>query len=171
MFSTVRKLKATFVIFVLLSFSPCMHMQLHDVSMIQDMDRDKRNLIVYDMVTGTKFLLRASKPSVRNTWLDRSNLLIEEAKQLVSTERSRSSSEPPELAGLRKSHRGKEKEREGPKRKLKRPSSSTGTRESSSTTSPTSPPAQDTSNKKTKMVSGFIVVENYSPGITSCVQS
>ena len=58
-------------------------LQLHDMSMIQDMDHERRNLIVYDRVTGTKVLLRASKPAIRNAWLDRANLLIEDAKQMV----------------------------------------------------------------------------------------
>ena len=132
-------------------------MQLHDASMIQDMERERRNLIVYNMATGTKFLLRASKSSVRDTWLNWTNLLIEEAKRQVSTERSRSSSEPPELSLPHKGHTlhhgGKEREREGPKKKLKRPSSSTGTRESSSTSSPTSPPGERPSKGTTKMVS------------------
>lgn len=65
------------------------------------MDKERRNLIVYDMVTGTKFILRASKASIRDQWLDRSNLLIQKAKQDVSMEmasRVRSASEPAELA-------------------------------------------------------------------------
>ncbi len=139
-----------------------MHMQLHDVSMIQDMDRDKRNLIVYDMVTGTKFLLRASKPSLRNVWLDRANLLIEEAKQLATTERSRSrsNSEPPEVLAqslsMRKGWR-KERERDGgSKRKIKRPSSSTGVRETS--LSPSSPTRDRPSKTPKKMVSNLLVI-------------
>ena len=137
-----------------------LHMQLHDVSMIQDMDRDKRNLIVYDMVTGTKFLLRAPKTSIRNTWLDRANQLIEAAKQLVSTERSRSSSEPPDLVRPLSSQKsGRGKEREGSKRRLKRPGSSSGVREASMSPSQLS---EDTDKKPKKMVSCF-ALSNSSP--------
>lgn len=93
------------------------------------MDKDKRNLIVYDMPTGTKFLLRAVKSSVRDTWLEKSNDLIQKAKKAVSSElasRVRSTSEP--LESKKASFR---KDREGSKRKAKRPSSSSGVRTAS----------------------------------------
>lgn len=98
--------------------------------MIQDMDRDKRNLIVYDMVTGTKFLLQAVKSSTRDAWLTKSNHLIQQAKVAISKElasRVRSSSEPPELAHSFTLTR-KSVFRRDSKRKVKRPSSSTGVR-------------------------------------------
>lgn len=99
--------------------------------MIQDMDRDQRNLIVYDMVTGTKFVLRAAKPSIRDVWLDRSCDLIQRAKQSVSSEmavRVRSSSEPAELVHTFSfSRKGtSRRDKEGSKGRIKRPSSSTG---------------------------------------------
>ena len=99
--------------------------------MIQDMDRERRNLIVYDMVTGTKFLLRASKTPSRDLWLERSTDLIQKAKtssDLIN--RARSTSEPTELAHTfnfaRKSMFRRDKD--GSKGKVKRPSSSTGVR-------------------------------------------
>ena len=112
---------------------PSLHPQLHDVSMIQDMDREKRNLIVYDMVTGTRFLLRAGKTSTRDTWLDRSSLLIQQAKMEMSKElasRARSVSEPADLIRTFSFSRKSvfRRDREESRRKAKRPSSSTGVR-------------------------------------------
>ena len=98
------------------------------------MDIDKRNLIVYDMITGTKFVLRAAKTVTRDMWLTKSCLLIQQAKKDISNQlaaRSRSTSEPTELARAASFSRKAmfRKEREGSKRKVKRPSSSTGVRE------------------------------------------
>lgn len=96
--------------------------------MIQDMDRDRRNLIVYDMVTGTKFLLRAVKPSIRDVWLDKSSEHIQKAKKCISNElalRVRSTSEPTELAHTF-SFAKKAMFRRESKGKVKRPRSSTG---------------------------------------------
>ena len=55
-------------------------MQLTDISMTPDMEHTKRNIIIYDMQTGTKFILRAQSTSVRNSWLEKSNQLIRKAK-------------------------------------------------------------------------------------------
>ena len=55
-------------------------MQLTDISMTQDMEPTKRNIIIYDMQTGTKFILRAQNMSIRNSWLEKSNQLIRKAK-------------------------------------------------------------------------------------------
>lgn len=97
--------------------------------MIQDMDSGKRNLIVYDMVTGTKYLLRAAKSTSRDLWLNKSNALSLKAKKEISeelaTSRTRSASEPMEFA---RSFSFFRREREGSKRKSKRPTSSTGLR-------------------------------------------
>ena len=69
--------------------------QLRDISMTQDMDPGHLNIITYDLLTGTKFILRAPKTSVRDTWLHRANELIQAAKQRSTfTPRGRSSSEP-----------------------------------------------------------------------------
>ena len=54
--------------------------QLTDISMTPDMEHTKRNIIIYDMQTGTKFILRAQTTSVRNSWLEKSNQLIRKAK-------------------------------------------------------------------------------------------
>lgn len=85
-------------------------LQLADISMTQDMDSQKCNIIIYDMEHGTKFLLRvsressgdwtlgfplsslslphpliqASKTSVRDKWLSQSNDLIKKAKAAVA---------------------------------------------------------------------------------------
>ena len=55
-------------------------MQLTDISMTPDMEHTKRNIIIYDMQTGTKFILRAQTTSIRNSWLEKSNQLIRKAK-------------------------------------------------------------------------------------------
>lgn len=61
------------------------------------MDPSKLNIITYDMLTGTKFILRAPKTSVRDSWLTRANELIRLAKQSGGgLLRGRSSSEPAE---------------------------------------------------------------------------
>ena len=110
-------------------------LQLHDVSMVHDMDIDRRNLIVYDMVTGTKFLLRAAKTSLRDSWLNHSSGLIQKAKKDLAARkasRSRCASEPVEFSRTNSFSRGKaaiKREREGSsRRRLKRPSSSSGVR-------------------------------------------
>ncbi len=65
--------------------------------MTQDMDPSKLNIITYDMLTGTKFILRAPKTSVRDNWLARANELIRLAKQSGGGPlRGRSASEPGE---------------------------------------------------------------------------
>ena len=92
------------------------------------MDKERRNLIVYDMVTGTKFILRASKPTIRDQWLEKSNLLIQKAKQDVSMEmalRVRSASEPAEFAHSFSLSRKSVFRRDG-ERKNKRSKSSIG---------------------------------------------
>lgn len=97
--------------------------------MIQDMDKDRRNLIVYDMATGTKFILKCSKSSVRDQWLNKSTLLIQRAKLDISKDlasRVRSTSEPAELARSFSFSRKSVFRREGSRGKVKRPSSSTG---------------------------------------------
>lgn len=94
--------------------------------MIQDMDKGRCNLIVYDMVTGTKFILKAAKPDIRDNWLEKSSLLIQRAKLDISKElasRARSVSEPAELA---RSFSFFRRDGESSRRKVKRPSSSTG---------------------------------------------
>ena len=58
----------------------CARTQLTDISMTQDMEATKRNIIIYDMQTGTKFILRAQNMSTRNSWLEKSNQLIRKAK-------------------------------------------------------------------------------------------
>ena len=69
--------------------------QLRDISMTQDMDPGRLNIITYDMLTGTKFILRAPKTSVRDTWLNRANELIQAAKRRSTfMPRGRSTSEP-----------------------------------------------------------------------------
>lgn len=99
--------------------------------MLQDMDSAGRNLIVYDMVTGSKFLLRAGKTVIRDAWLERANLLIQQAKMDLSEDlasRARSASEPAELARSFSFSRKSvfRRDREDSRRKPKRPSSSTG---------------------------------------------
>ena len=123
------------------SFIHCMHMimwhplvrtQLSEISMAQDMDSLRRNIIIYDMFRGTKFILRASKTSVRDHWLSQSADLIQEAKIKVANmlSRQRSDSDPneylsrsPSLSMQRSMIR---KDRE--KRNHLRPNSSTGFR-------------------------------------------
>ena len=97
------------------------------------MDIDKRNLIVYDMITGTKFVLRAAKTVTRDMWLTKSCPLIQQAKKDISNQlaaRSRNASEPTKLARAASFSQKAmfRKEREGSKRKVKRLSSSTGVR-------------------------------------------
>lgn len=97
--------------------------------MIQDRDRDRRNLIVYNMATGTKFVLKCIKSSIRDYWLNKSSLLIQRAKLDLSKElasRVRSASEPAELARSFSFSRKSVFRREGSKGKVKRPNSSTG---------------------------------------------
>lgn len=48
--------------------------------MTPDMETTKRNIIIYDMQTGTKFILRAQTMLIRNSWLEKSNQLIRKAK-------------------------------------------------------------------------------------------
>ena len=100
--------------------------------MAQDMDSLRRNIIIYDMFRGTKFILRASKTSVRDHWLSQSADLIQEAKIKVANmlSRQRSDSDPneylsrsPSLSMQRSMIR---KDRE--KRNHLRPNSSTGFR-------------------------------------------
>ena len=55
----------------------CVCPQLRDVSMAPDMDPLKKNLIIYDMNSGTKFTLTATKPSVREQWLSHAQKLIQ----------------------------------------------------------------------------------------------
>ena len=52
-------------------------LQLRDISMAPDMDPQKRNVIIYDMNSGTKFTLTAAKSSVREQWLSHSQKLIQ----------------------------------------------------------------------------------------------
>ena len=75
-----------------------LHTQLSEISMAQDMDGLRRNIIIYDMLRGTKFILRASKTSVRDHWLSQSADLIQEAKIKVANmlSRQRTSSDPNE---------------------------------------------------------------------------
>ena len=107
--------------------------QLRDISMTQDMDPGRLNIITYDMVTGTKFILRAPKTSIRDMWLARANELIRLAKQNnTGFMRGRSASEPGEHLSrtptfMRRSMLSK---RESTKRKS-RPSSSSGRRSGS----------------------------------------
>ena len=83
------------------------------------------------MVSGTKFILRALKPSMRDHWLAKSSSLIQQAKTMICnqmTKRYRSVSEPVELTrglnfSLSRLH-GLRRERNGFRRKTKRPSSS-----------------------------------------------
>ena len=103
------------------------------MSMLQDRDKDKRNLIVYDMLTGSRYLLRASKPSLRDSWLEKSSQLIQKAKADLSKElalRSRSVSEPAEFArsfSFSKNKHRRDRD-EARRSRVKRPSSSTGVR-------------------------------------------
>lgn len=95
------------------------------------MDREKRNLIVYDMVAGTRFILRAIKPVVRENWLSESSQLMQKAKLDMSKElasRVRSASEPAELARSFSFSRKSvfRREKEDSKRKSRRPKSSSG---------------------------------------------
>lgn len=53
------------------------HFQLREISMAPDMDPQKKNLIIYDMNSGTKFILTATKTSVREQWLIRTQKLIQ----------------------------------------------------------------------------------------------
>ena len=122
-------------------FIHCMHMimwhplvrtQLSEISMAQDMDSLRRNIIIYDMFRGTKFILRASKTSVRDHWLSQSADLIQEAKIKVANmlSRQRSDSDPNEYLSrspslsLQRSMIRKDRE----KRNHLRPNSSTGFR-------------------------------------------
>ncbi len=102
------------------------HTQLRDISMTQDMDPGRLNIITYDMVTGTKFILRAPKTSVRDRWLSRANELIRLAKQNnTGFMRGRSASEPGEsLARTPTFMRRSVFKRESTKRKSRPPSSS-----------------------------------------------
>ena len=45
--------------------------------MAPDMDPQKRNLIIYDMNSGTKFTLTATKSSAREQWLSHAQRLIQ----------------------------------------------------------------------------------------------
>ena len=99
--------------------------------MIQDMDREKLNLIVYDMVAGTRFILRAAKTAIRDDWLSESSQLMQKAKLDMSKElasRVRSASEPADLARSFSFSRKSvfRKEREDSRRRSKRPKSSSG---------------------------------------------
>lgn len=51
--------------------------QLREISMAPDMDPQKKNLIIYDMKSGTKFILTATKTSVREQWLTHTQKLIQ----------------------------------------------------------------------------------------------
>ena len=115
------------------------HTQLSDISMTQDMDPNRLNIITYDMLTGTKFILRAPKTSVRDKWLAKANELIRLAKKEAADSlntRNRSSSEPNEYLSRTSSFSRKsmfKRDREGSKRRsTKRPHSSTGIRGASS---------------------------------------
>ena len=57
----------------------CMSPQLQDISMAPDMDPKKKNLIIYDMNSGTKFTLTAAKSSMREQWLSKTQKLIQVA--------------------------------------------------------------------------------------------
>ena len=45
--------------------------------MAPDMDPQKKNLIIYDMNSGTKFTLTAAKSSMREQWLSHTQKLIQ----------------------------------------------------------------------------------------------
>ena len=57
--------------------TPGNHPQLRDISMAPDMDPQKKNLIIYDMNSGTKFILTATNSSVREQWLSHTQKLIQ----------------------------------------------------------------------------------------------
>ena len=104
--------------------------------MTQDMDANKQNIIIYEMLSGTKFILKALKTSTRDSWLTTANELIRTAKrESVNnlTVRGRSSTDPLEYI-LRSPILGRKlkRDREGSSRRrsMKRPHSSTGPRES-----------------------------------------
>lgn len=65
------------------------------------MDPQKRNLIIYDMQSGTKFILQSLKSSVRDQWLARTQQLVVAAKaaaqSMLAPNRTRSASEPVEF--------------------------------------------------------------------------
>ena len=62
------------------------------------MDPQKRNLIIYDMQSGTKFILQSLKSSVRAQWLARTQELVVAAKAAsLPPNRTRSVSEPVEF--------------------------------------------------------------------------
>lgn len=109
-------------------------MQLNEISMAQDMDDLRRNIIIYEMLTGTKFILRAPKTSIRDLWLTQSNDLIRKANTEAANmlSRQRSSSVPGEYPSRSPSFAQRStirKDREVPKtRSLRRPHSSTGVR-------------------------------------------
>lgn len=96
------------------------------------MDTQKRNIIIYDMITGTKFTLCAAKTSIRDNWLNQSGHLIQQAKKELSKQlashSSHSSSEPVEPFTRKSSMFRKEREGSGSRRKGSRPGSSTGVR-------------------------------------------
>ena len=59
--------------------------QLDRVSVVQDMDSQRRNLIIYDMQSGTKFVLTAAKSSVRDQWLKETRKLMKVLHTYVYT--------------------------------------------------------------------------------------
>lgn len=106
------------------------HLQLTDISMTQDMDPNKQNIIIYEMLTGTKFILKVLKTSTRDSWLSKANELIRKAKRESAnnlTSRGRSFTDPLEYI-LRSPGvtRKLKRDREGSSRRrsMKRPSSS-----------------------------------------------
>jgi len=109
-------------------------LMLNEISMAPDMDDLRRNIIIYEMLTGTKFILRAQKTSIRDLWLTQSNDLIQKANTEVANilSRQRSSSVPGEYPSRSPSFAQRStirKDREVPKTKsLRRPHSSTGIR-------------------------------------------
>ncbi|CAI8009161.1 Kalirin, partial [Geodia barretti] len=84
------------------SYSVKDKLMLQDISMAPDMDPQKKNLIIYDMNSGTKFTLTAAKSSMREQWLSKTQKLIQSAKadtsRSAADNKSRAASEPPELA-------------------------------------------------------------------------